>query len=106
MNTEKANKLLFLATISQTIIDSLEEEIGEFRFKHKKVAKAFLDEHLKLMNQDFGSSEAVDQLVSLSVWIRDVFDIMLKVGTRSNIEQQAFQSDWEDLLRKYKLQNK
>lgn len=103
MKEEKANKLLFLATISQTIIDALDEEIGSFRFKHKKVAKAFLEEHLKLMDKDFGSEVAVDQLVGLSVWIHDVFQIMLKVGKRTSLEQRLFQEDWENLLRKYEL---
>lgn len=106
MNIEQANKLLFLAVLAQSTIDSLEEEIGEFRFKHKKVAKAFLEEQLKLMNKDFGSPEAVDQLINLSVWIKDVFNIMLKVGQRTNIEQQCFESDWRILLEKYKLETK
>ena len=101
---DKADKLLFLAVLSQTCVDSLDEEIGSFKFKHKKVAKAFLDEHLKLMDKDFGSEVAVDQLVGLSVWIHDVFQIMLKVGKRTSLEQKSFQYDWESLLEKYKLQ--
>jgi hypothetical protein len=103
MNEEKANKLLFLAVLSQTCVDALDEEIGSFKFKHKKVAKAFLEEHLKLMDKDFGSEVAVDQLVGLSVWIHDVFQIMLKVGKRTSLEQRLFQEDWENLLRKYEL---
>lgn len=103
MNEEKANKLLFLATISQTIIDALDEEIGSFKFKHKKVAKAFLEEHLKLMDKDFGSEVAVDQLVGLSVWVHDVFQIMLKVGKKGEIDKKSFQYDWELLLEKYGL---
>jgi len=103
MTEEKANKLLFLACISQTIIDALDEEIGSFKFKHKKVAKAFLEEHLKLMDKDFGSEVAVDQLVGLSVWVHDVFQIMLKVGKKDEIDKKSFQYDWELLLEKYGL---
>ncbi len=103
MSEQQADKMLFLAVLAQTVVDSLDEEIGEFRFKHKRVAKAFLEEHLKLMDKDFGSPIAVDQLVELSDWIRQVFEIMLKVGKRERIEQKCFQSDWEHLLTKYKL---
>lgn len=103
MSEQQADKMLFLACLSQCVVDSLDEEIGEFRFKHKRVAKVFLEEHLKLMDKDFGSPIAVDQLVELSDWIRQVFEIMLKVGKRERIEQKCFQSDWEHLLTKYKL---
>jgi len=100
---EKADRLLFLGVLAQTCIDSLEDEIGLFRFKHKQVAKAFLDEHLKLMDKDFGSAEAVGQMVDLSVWIREVFQIMLDIGKRPIDEQKRFQKEWESLLTKYNL---
>lgn len=101
-----SEKLLFLAVLAQSINDEMEEEIGTFKFKLKYKAKAFLDESLKLMNQDFQSLEAVDQLVNLSVWVKDVFDIMIEVGKRTPLDQKLFQSDWEQLLEKYKLDNK
>jgi hypothetical protein len=100
---QKADKLLFLAVLAQTCVDSLEDEIGQFRQKHKQVAKAFLSEHLKLMDKDFGSAEAVSQLVDLSTWIREVFEVMLDIGKRPIEEQRAFQSEWEQLLTKYNL---
>lgn len=103
MSEQQADKMLFLSVLAQANIDALDEEIGEFRFRHKRVAKAFLEEHLKLMDKDFGSPIAVDQLVELSDWIRQVFEIMLKVGKRERIEQKCFQNDWEHLLTKYKL---
>ena len=103
MSEQQADKMLFLSCLSQCVVDSLDEEIGEFRFKHKRVAKVFLEEHLKLMDKDFGSPIAVDQLVELSDWIRQVFEIMLKVGKRERIEQKCFQEDWILLLEKYKL---
>lgn len=94
---------MFLAVISQALVDNLEEEIGEFKFKHKRIAKQFLEETTKLMSKDFGSVEAVDQLCNLSVWIKDVYEIMFKIGQRSKLDQQLFQSDWEDLLTKHQV---
>ena len=100
---QKADKLLFLASLSQCVIDSLEDEIGQFRHKHKQVAKAFLAEHLKLMDKDFGNAEAVNQLVDLSTWIREVFEVMLDIGKRPIEEQKKFQRKWENLLTEYNL---
>jgi hypothetical protein len=97
--------IMFLAVISQALIDNLEDEIGEFKFKHKRIAKQFLEETTKLMSKDFGSVDAVDQLCGLSIWMKDIYKIMLNIGQRSKVEQQAFQFDWESLLTKYKLNN-
>ena len=104
MTTEKkGDKMLYLACLAQANIDALDEEIGEFRFKHKRVAKQFLEEQLKLMDRDFGDAKAVDQLVELSQWIHDVFKVMLDIGKREREEQKAFQEEWENLLIKYNL---
>lgn len=100
---ERANKTMYLAVISQSLIDNLDEEMGEFKFKQKRFAKLFLEETLRVMDKDFQDGNAVDQLINLSVWVQDVYNVMIEIGTRSKIEQQCFQQDWEELLIKYKL---
>ena len=59
---------------------------------------------LKIMDQDFGTIEAASQLVELSQWITDIFNININAGQMDEIDQQGFQYDWQLLLEKYKLE--
>lgn len=101
---QKSEKLLYLAVLSQSLIDELDDNIGVFRQKHKQLAKMFLNQHMEIMNQDFQSSEAVDQLINLSQWIKDLFMINIKVGTFEESKQKNFESEWQNLLIKYGLE--
>lgn len=100
---DRATKIMFLAVLTQSIIDGLDEEMGEFKFNLKRNAKRFFDEALKVMDKDFQDGNAVDQLISLSIWIKDVYYIMIEIGERSRLDQECFQQDWEALLTKHKL---
>lgn len=100
---EKAKKLMYMAILSQSLIDEIDEEIGLFRFKTKNIAKSFLNNLLDLMDKDFGSEEAVSQLIDLTKWHKDMYNALFNTGELSEVEQKSFQYDWELLLEKYKL---
>lgn len=100
---EKAKKLMYMAILSQSLIDEIDEEIGLFRFKTKHIAKSFLNNLLDLMDKDFGSEEAVSQLIDLTKWHKDMYNVLFNTGELSEAEQKKFQYDWELLLEKYKL---
>jgi hypothetical protein len=100
---EKAKKLMYMAILSQSLIDEIDEEIGLFRFKTKNIAKSFLGNLLELMDKDFGSDEAVSQLIDLTKWHKDMFNILFSTGELSEIEQKGFEYDWDLLLEKYNL---
>ena len=102
----KTKKILLLAVLSQTMIDTIEEEMGFFKFKLKRIARSFLDELLKIMDKDFGTIEAASQLVELSQWVVDVFNININAGNMTEQQQKDFQEDWSSLLKKYNLEKK
>lgn len=100
---QKHYKLLFLAVLSQCMIDNIEDGIGEFKKTDKQFANTFLNRLMAIMNKDFGSSEAVHQLVELTVWIQDMFEVLIKAGELNEEQTKDFQKDWEILLDKYNL---
>jgi hypothetical protein len=55
------------------------------------------------MNKDLGSDQAVDQLVNLTIWHKEMYNVLIATGKLSKLEQECFQQDWETLLNKYKL---
>jgi hypothetical protein len=97
-------RLLFLAVLSQCLIDNIEDSVGQFKQKHKQLAKSFLSELLKVMDADFGSPEVVDQLVELTVWIEDMFGVMMQMGEFDDVKTKQIQDDWEALLNKHGIQ--
>lgn len=101
---QKQYKLLFLAVLSQCMIDNIEDGIGEFKKSDKQFANTFLSRLMAIMNKDFGSAEAVHQLVELTVWIQDMFNVLIKAGNLEETEQKRFQHDWQLLLEKYNLE--
>ena len=100
---EEAKRLMYLALLSQSLIDEIDDGIGLFRLKTKQRAKAFMDDLMILMNKDLGSDQAVDQLVNLTVWHKEMYNVLIATGKLSRLEQECFQQDWETLLKKYKL---
>ena len=104
--TEKQEfRLLLLSVLSQSMIDNIEDGIGEFKQKHKQIAKSLLNELLKVMDADFGDPEAVSQLVELTVWLEDMFYILTQAGELEEEKQNAFEKDWEMILNKYELKH-
>lgn len=101
---ERTNKLLYLAILSQSLIDEIDDNYGLFKFGLKNTASKFQKELLNIMDNDFGDPDAVNQLVNLTVWLRQVHDISRQVEVLPSELQKDFQKDWEDLLTKYNLQ--
>ena len=100
---ERTNKLLYLAILSQSLIDEIDDNYGLFKFGLKNTAKKFQKELLSIMDNDFGDADAVNQLVNLTMWLRQVHDISRKVELLPSTVQKSFQIDWEELLTKYNL---
>lgn len=100
---EEAKRLMYLALLSQSIIDEIDDGIGLFKQKTKQRAKALLEDLMALMNKDLGSDQAVDQLVNLTIWHKEMYNVLIATGELSRLEQECFQQDWEILLNKYKL---
>ncbi len=99
----KQQRLLFLAVLSQCLIDNIEDGIGEFKKADKSFAKTFIDRLLAIMNKDFGSSKAVDQLIDLTLWIEDMFYIMIQMGEIDEQKTKEIQDDWEKFLSVHEL---
>jgi hypothetical protein len=100
---EEAKRLMYLALLSQSLIDEIDDGIGLFKQKTKQRAKALLEDLMALMNKDLGSDQAVDQLVNLTIWHKEMYNVLIATGELSRLEQECFQQDWEILLNKYKL---
>jgi hypothetical protein len=100
---EEAKRLMYLALLSQSLIDEIDDGIGLFKMKTKQRAKALLEDLMALMNKDLGSDQAVDQLVNLTIWHKEMYNVLIATGKLSKLEQECFQQDWETLLNKYKL---
>jgi len=100
---EEAKRLMYLALLSQSLIDEIDDGIGLFKMKTKQRAKALLEDLMALMNKDLGSDQAVDQLVNLTIWHKEMYNVLIATGELSRLEQECFQQDWEILLNKYKL---
>lgn len=100
---EEAKRLMYLALLSQSLIDEIDDGIGLFKQKTKQRAKALLEDLMALMNKDLGSDQAVDQLVNLTIWHKEMYNVLIATGELSRLEQECFQQDWETLLNKYKL---
>lgn len=98
-----SKKLMFCAVLAQTLIDELDDSItgNMFKMKTKQSAKRFLEDLLQVMNQDFQSVEAVDQLGGMSVWLTQLFDVNYQLGKMDTSRQVAFQYDWDKLLAQY-----
>jgi hypothetical protein len=100
---EEAKRLMYLALLSQSLIDEIDDGIGLFKMKTKQRAKSLLEDLMALMNKDLGSDQAVDQLVNLTIWHKEMYNVLIATGKLSKLEQECFQQDWEILLNKYKL---
>lgn len=100
---EEAKRLMYLALLSQSLIDEIDDGIGLFKMKTKQRARALLEDLMILMNKDLGSEGAVDQLVNLTVWHKQMYNILIATGELSRLEQQCFEQDWNALISKYKL---
>ena len=100
---KEAKRLMYLALLSQSLIDEIDDGIGLFKQKTKQRAKALLEDLMALMNKDLGSDQAVDQLVNLTIWHKEMYNVLIATGELSRLEQECFQQDWEILLNKYKL---
>ena len=96
-------RLLFLATLSQCLIDNIDEGIGEFKKADRSFAKTFFDRLMAIMNKDFGSPMAVEQLVELTVWLEDMFYVMMQVGEFGDEQTKQVQDDWKAFMEKYDL---
>ena len=106
MTKKQTYRLLFLSVLSQCLIDNIEDGIGDFTYeKDSKRARNFKDRLLEIMNADFGSHEAVGQLVELTVWIEDMFYILVQAGELEQEKQDSFETEWEELLTKYGLKH-
>ena len=105
---ERIFRLLYLSVLSQSIIDNIEDGIGDFTKKHKQFAKNFLAETLKIIGQDLGNAEAAEQLFELSVWIKQMFHVMLDVAKieEGKSNKSNFQKDFDLLLKKYNVEIK
>ena len=100
----KAYKMLFLCVLSQTMINLIiDDDIPIFKHKTKEIAKRFKEELLKNLSFDFNSTTEISQLHDLSIWLEDIFAIMMKVGELNDYQKNDFQKDWDFLLKKHKV---
>lgn len=104
---EKRNyRLMFLAILSQLMIDEIEDGIGLFKMKQKQSAKRFKDDLLAIMDNDFHNPIVVQQLLDIGTWISELYQINYKLGKLDKATQDDFEKDWKELLDKYKLETK
>lgn len=99
----KAYKMLFLCVLSQTMINLIDDDMPIFRHQTKSLAKRFLEQLEKNLNFDFNSKTEISQLHDLSVWLEDIFAVMMNVGELNDYKKEDFQKDWEFLLKKHKV---
>ena len=97
-------KLLFLSTMAQSTVNNIDDLTPIFKHKHKQLAKNFLESNIKVLNLEFKEVIEVSQLHDLSIWIEDIFEIMIKVGELSEYQKEQFRVKWERLLNDFKLQ--
>lgn len=97
-------RLLFLSVMAQATVNNIDDCTPIFKQKHKNIAKNFLAENIKCLNMDFDEVVEVEQLHDLSIWIEQIFEVMMKVGELSEYQQEQFQIKWDKLLKDFKLQ--
>jgi uncharacterized protein YejL (UPF0352 family) len=99
----KAYKMLFLCVLSQTMINLIEDDMPMFKHQTKALAKRFSEQLVKNLNFDFNSTTEISQLHDLSIWLEDIFAIMMKVGELNDYQKNDFQKDWDFLLKKHRV---
>jgi hypothetical protein len=99
----KAYNMLFLCVLSQTMINLIEDDMPMFKHQTKALAKRFKEELLKNLSFDFNSITEISQLHDLSIWLEDIFAIMMKVGELNDYQKNDFQKDWDFLLKKHRV---
>lgn len=94
-------KILFLAVLSQALIDTIDDNCGLFKHKLKQFATSFRDELLKVMNKDFKNPVAVDQLIKQTVMIENMFYLNADLPKLSDNQQLMLSNEIQALYKKY-----
>lgn len=94
-------KILFLAVLSQALIDTIDDNCGLFKHKLKQFATSFRDELLKVMNKDIKNPVAVDQLIKLTVMIENMFYLNAELPKLSDNQQLMLSNEIQALYKKY-----
>lgn len=95
------NKILFLAVLSQALIDTIDDNCGLFKHKLKQFATSFRDELLKVMNKDIKNPVAVDQLIKQTVMIENMFYLNAGLPKLSDNQQLMLSNEIQALYKKY-----
>jgi hypothetical protein len=94
-------KILFLAVLSQALIDTIDDNCGLFKHKLKQFATSFRDELLKVMNKDIKNPVAVDQLIKQTVMIENMFYLNAELPKLSDNQQLMLSNEIQALYKKY-----
>lgn len=94
-------KILFLAVLSQALIDTIDDNCGLFKHKLKQFATSFRDELLKVMNKDIKNPVAVDQLIKQTVMIENMFYLNADLPKLSDNQQLMLSNEIQALYKKY-----
>lgn len=101
---KKYAQSLFLLVLSQSLIDEIEEMYGkELKYLPKKKAKELVDVLMPEMSAKFPNMEMVHELIEHTKWLKSIFYKSQTMFFRSELENQCFEQDFAELLKKYKL---
>lgn len=96
---------LYTHVLIQSTIEELEAglENKEFVRKHKQKASMFLEENMKILSMDLGSATAAQEVIELSAWLRQMFEMMIKLGEQHGNRRNSFQKGFDELVKKHNL---
>lgn len=101
---KEAENVLYLAILSQALIETIENNFKGFRGKQRELAEQFLEENLRIMSEDLGSAKAAEELMLLTGWLRSMYDLMQKADKMPTNKRKHFENEFYNLTKKYKLQ--
>ncbi len=101
---KKYAQSLFLLVLSQSLIDEIEEMYGKgLKYLPKKKAKELVEVLMPEMSAKFPNMEMVHELIEHTKWLKSIFYKSQTMFFRSEKENQCFEQDFTELLKKYKL---
>ncbi len=104
LTDEEAKEVLYLAILSQAMIETIENNFHGYRAEQKEIAEKFLEENLRIMSNELGSARAAAELDTLTKWLRSMYDIVIKADKFPNNKRSHFENEMYNLFKKYKLQ--
>lgn len=102
---EQDSRVLFLIVLAQCFVEQLIElgEVGVFKLTQKQEANRFKESMMKIVNKDFGTPKAAEELFGLSEWVTESFGINFRLNKMPEETIKNFEEDWKELLNKYGL---